>query len=37
MDEENWADRIGRRVSAILIVFLAAFFAYAYLGHFLFD
>ena len=33
--KQDWADRIGRNVSAFFIVLLVGFFAYAYLGHFL--
>ena len=29
---QNWADRVGKRVSAIFIAILIALFAYAYLG-----
>ena len=34
MKQQDWADRIGRNVSAFFIVLLAGLFAYAYLGHF---
>lgn len=40
MNEENqsdWADKIGRRVSAIFVTGLLAMFAYAYLAPNLFG
>jgi hypothetical protein len=35
--KDDWADRVGRGISAVFIVCLAAMFAYAYLGHALFG
>ena len=32
---QNWADRVGKHVSAIFIALLIAMFAYAYLGQFI--
>jgi hypothetical protein len=34
-DSKEWADRIGRRVSLVFVVCLGAFFAYAYISHYI--
>jgi hypothetical protein len=34
---QDWADRVGRRVSAIFIALLIALFAYGYIGQFIFG
>jgi len=36
-NEQDWADQIAKRVSAVFVVLLAAFFAYAYLGWLVFG
>ena len=32
--KQDWADRIGRALSSIVVALLAVLFAYGYLGHF---
>ena len=32
--KQDWADRIGRALSSIVVALLAILFAYGYLGHF---
>jgi hypothetical protein len=34
---QDWADRVGRHVSTIVIVALAAMFAYGFLGRLVFG
>ena len=35
--DEDWAERVGRRVSTVFLVGLAAMFLYGYLGHYIFG
>ena len=35
--DEEWVDRVGRRVSTAFLVGLAAMFLYGYLGHYIFG
>jgi len=36
-DNDEWADRIGRRVSLVFVAGLGALFLYAYVGHYIFG
>lgn len=35
--EHDWADRLGKRISAVILAFLAAFLAYGFLGWIVFG
>ncbi len=35
--EEDWADRVGKQISTVVIVLLAVFFAYGFLGRLVFE
>lgn len=35
--EEDWADRLGKQISSVVIVLMALFFAYGFLGWIVFG
>lgn len=35
--EEDWADRLGKQISSVVIVLMASFFVYGFLGWMVFG